>query len=1225
MPESEKKTYQEFAQIIKAKYPEYKDVDDHDLATKMIEKHPEYKDQVTFDAPVEKKKIEPNTQSTLPSGNGISGSDAGVSVQQGRNANLGGGQNAPMEGIGATEQQPVIQQKPVVKQPLITGTDTIKMVNGVPVFNDTPQVDQGALNTPLKSAATTQETTAKDQANYNPELQKKLKKGDLTEAVLRGTGALGAGLARTPAFLYDVGSSISHAFGLPGMTSAEVAEKFNLPDNQLALQLEDAVKNSYADVEKKYDKSITDYFSNGEYEKGFDKLSIAVAEAVPVTIGLVLSKGAGASAFGSTVIGGAVFGAEKKAELDKEHPEMSNDKKTVIAAANGLAEGLFEQFGVTKLGGVVKDVLLKEGKDAAIKIAKEGFLKTYSKIATRYLGTTAEEGLSEAATQFAQNAIDKYSGVSPDLDLTKGVSDAFIVGIGSGTAYSAPVSALEVAKTSASRKKAKDLTEQKATLENDIQSPDITDEAKSSISNKIKDINEQEAEIATKEKKNYESLPDEQKQEVSDVVEKNNKTEQSLQDPNISDQTREILEKDIEANNKKVDSIYEESKNKNQQDQEQQKQDHADEVEYLKGLKDSIGLNEEESSRLSELENKTKTGTPKEQPPTTEKSAAIKDIEQKIVDNKKKFHNDEQDYIDYRHINDTLNSELEEARKPEPKIDEVKAEIDKAFDEGKITEEQKTELSSEEQAPVAEEKLSKDVTSNEDITPKTEQNATQERNVEQSDIVQHKEGDISGQTTETSDSNSAEQNGKVQEKELKTKKTETNGKKTSETEQTDETIATGENSKAKDKSVLKEEIVDQEELADSQRVEDPATLKKMDDDLTVMKSFDNKELLQKKFVGMVERAWKAKESGKIKKTSYTAFRNKANDILGGKLNLDKEELKFKSTAIFEGIKNKLLGEGYTKVLLSSPGPVTPKTVADLIDLTNKLVHRGIDAGFAISEAASKAIAAIKKHPTYKKLLKNGEIVEKDFEDVINKTVVEKNTEVTKIEDQPIFGEEKVKKTAKRLSESEDFKDVVDNMEKDESFYQSINIKKASKFIDETLDQFEKSNSLEELAKESLKDNSPFHVKIQNLADFKLADRLRSLAQKEGGEMQKNGLNKLAADIMINRNHNTNIAATQTALEVEVAKMLPLSEEGLHDYTEATMSQVQNTYLTEAQKKDIRNYTNDINALIESTEGQKAIREAVESEIDRMAEKTKGKEWVNKVNTLDELKIDLLDC
>ncbi len=43
----------EFAETVKSKYPEYKDIDNATLAAKVIEKYPEYKDKVRFEQPQE--------------------------------------------------------------------------------------------------------------------------------------------------------------------------------------------------------------------------------------------------------------------------------------------------------------------------------------------------------------------------------------------------------------------------------------------------------------------------------------------------------------------------------------------------------------------------------------------------------------------------------------------------------------------------------------------------------------------------------------------------------------------------------------------------------------------------------------------------------------------------------------------------------------------------------------------------------------------------------------------------------------------------------------------------------------------------------------------------------------------------------------------------------------------------------------------------------------------
>ena len=44
---------QDFATKIKTKYPQYKDVDDTELAKRIVEKYPQYKEQVNFEQPAQ--------------------------------------------------------------------------------------------------------------------------------------------------------------------------------------------------------------------------------------------------------------------------------------------------------------------------------------------------------------------------------------------------------------------------------------------------------------------------------------------------------------------------------------------------------------------------------------------------------------------------------------------------------------------------------------------------------------------------------------------------------------------------------------------------------------------------------------------------------------------------------------------------------------------------------------------------------------------------------------------------------------------------------------------------------------------------------------------------------------------------------------------------------------------------------------------------------------------
>lgn len=51
--------YKQFSQNIKTKYPEYQDIDDLELANKMIAKYPQYQEQVEFDDVIEQSQTDP--------------------------------------------------------------------------------------------------------------------------------------------------------------------------------------------------------------------------------------------------------------------------------------------------------------------------------------------------------------------------------------------------------------------------------------------------------------------------------------------------------------------------------------------------------------------------------------------------------------------------------------------------------------------------------------------------------------------------------------------------------------------------------------------------------------------------------------------------------------------------------------------------------------------------------------------------------------------------------------------------------------------------------------------------------------------------------------------------------------------------------------------------------------------------------------------------------------
>jgi len=287
----------------------------------------------------------------------------------------------------------------------------------------------------------------------------KLKKeslgSEMFDALARGSSSLGASIAKTPAFLYDIAAvpqnvlaeQFPDTFGELSASSEKFAENMNLPDNVIADYYDKAAEQSRAKFAQKYDKSITDYIGNGEYSNALKTLALQVSESAPVTLSLMAGNMGGMGAATTTVGGGAVFGAEKKSQLDKENPDINESTKTLNALSTGLMEGVFETYGITKLGSITKNILASEGKKKAREFAKTGFKEVYAPVLKKYAGVAGEEMTGEMATQFSQNVIDKYSGAKPDLDLMDGVVDAGLVGLGSSGVYSTPVSVLELVKT----------------------------------------------------------------------------------------------------------------------------------------------------------------------------------------------------------------------------------------------------------------------------------------------------------------------------------------------------------------------------------------------------------------------------------------------------------------------------------------------------------------------------------------------------------------------------------------------------------------------------------------------------------------------------------------------------------------------------------------------------------------------------------------------------------
>lgn len=510
----------------------------------------------------------------------------------------------------------------------------------------------------------------------------------------------------------------------------------------------------------------------------------------------------------------------------------------------------------------------------------------------------------------------------------------------------------------------------------------------------------------------------------------------------------------------------------------------------------------------------------------------------------------------------------------------------------------------------------------------------------------------------------------------KTTPKETSAKKETHSQKTDTQIS------------AEQDMLDEEDVIEHSDKEDVATIKKMNDDAEIIKGFskenykdkstaDLKDLVEKKYIGTLERAYKAKIDGKISKPTYTEYRNKLNDIITGKLaeysekkvkgggaegeSLRKGELKAQVSALGEKVKEKLLGQGFKNVALSSAAPITPKMIEDLVNLTVKGVHLGIDLGYGVREATARAMTAIKAHPKYQQVINSG-MSEKDFAKSVNaefskakstyvapvvveetttekpeeSTTSEKTAESTGSAPEAETTEKKgtsepkkqmtssefetggtaKRKVTERLEGSEKYNNILASMKEEDKSYNVMKLSEIYDAVKKKINEFERAGKLSELAIDLLDPKRTDAFPPEAIPELltQLADRFNSIADEESNEFVKQELYNLAAELMTSQGKLGTTTGKTLATMRLAAERMPTSKAGLKAFVNQQMNNVADASMSEKNK----------------AERDAAVKELVDLQVkeklSEIAEGTKGKDQVAKIKTeLSSLKIDLKDC
>lgn len=238
------------------------------------------------------------------------------------------------------------------------------------------------------------------------------------------------------------GNAIAYLTGLDIATNADkIKEQFGIR-NPVLDWLNEEEKTTQEKVAKfnkeNYSTSgVAENIANGNYGDAFELIGSGIAQSLPVSLAMMYG---GATLTPMQLVGAGTVGfyGENAKQLGEEDPNMPEIEKTLKALGMASAETVFSAIGTGTIGQVYRDLVKKEGADVAKDVLQSGLAQTYKKAIEKYgvpVGLVGE-GIEEAATQITQNVI---SG-KPAF---QGAADAFIIGAGSGAAFTAPVSGIK--------------------------------------------------------------------------------------------------------------------------------------------------------------------------------------------------------------------------------------------------------------------------------------------------------------------------------------------------------------------------------------------------------------------------------------------------------------------------------------------------------------------------------------------------------------------------------------------------------------------------------------------------------------------------------------------------------------------------------------------------------------------------------------------------------------
>jgi hypothetical protein len=378
-----------------------------------------------------------------------------------------------------------------------------------------------------------------------------------------GVDQLGRMVSSIPSGLLDL--SIQ-AFGTPALKASMdaemlgklaekqlgVKESYNpfSPNNYLANLYKERGKAAQAATNLKYGGSVSDAVSNGDYAEAGKLLSLNVAQALPVMVGLVASRGAGASEAASLIGLGVGTQATTYEDLKQRYPDIDKNTLLTNSILTGLGEAGSELVGTSLLYNQGRKLLAKGATKEAEDLIKGG-VKSYLDNAFKkaFVGSAViSDASGEMANQVWKNFVDKET-VDPNRELLDGVLDAGIVSLGMTGPVAGGIKVADRVLNPVAKQTITDNSNKIQEINKELDNPEVNTTTKALLLNQVSDLTEKVNDAIDEDNNIYKSLDEGQKEEVNRIADEIEGLTESLQSSNISEPTKELLKGQIETLN----------------------------------------------------------------------------------------------------------------------------------------------------------------------------------------------------------------------------------------------------------------------------------------------------------------------------------------------------------------------------------------------------------------------------------------------------------------------------------------------------------------------------------------------------------------------------------------------------------------------------------------------------------------------------------------------------